>query len=344
MTAKIRNMAVLSASLVVLSVCLLPASAMGAQPNSPGAQLPGCRTYEATGKQVCGRFLEYWDGHGGLAQQGYPISNNMLEVSPVDGKSYNVQYFERAVCEYHPDLARPNDVLLSLLGRLAYESKYPNGAPNQKANTGPGAVKFPETGHVAGGKFLQYWQEHGGLAQQGYPVSEEFTEVSELDGKPYTVQYFERAVFEIHPENAGTPYEVLLSQLGTLRFKAKYPNGEPGATPLPGTPLTEGTWGGDHLRMTVHLGGAELEFDCAHATISQTLLVANNTLDVAGTYVQEHGGPIREGETPDAHPMRLLGTLNGNTLKLTVVLTDKKQELGTYVLVFGKQGLITKCL
>src|SRR5206468_3983407 len=55
----------------------------------------------------------------------------------------------------------------------------------------------------------------GGLAQQGYPLSDEFTEISPQDGKPYTVQYFERAVFEYHPENKDTPYEVLLSQLGT---------------------------------------------------------------------------------------------------------------------------------
>ena len=32
------------------------------------------------------------------------------------------------------------------------------------------------------------------------------------------MQYFERAVFEWHPEYAGTPYEVLLSQLGTFKF------------------------------------------------------------------------------------------------------------------------------
>jgi len=35
------------------------------------------------------------------------------------------------------------------------------------------------------------------------------------------VQYFERAVFEYHPENKGTPYEVLLSQLGTFRYRTK---------------------------------------------------------------------------------------------------------------------------
>ena len=37
----------------------------------------------------------------------------------------------------------------------------------------------------------------------GFPISEEFTEVSKVDNKPYTVQYFERNRFEYHPEYAG---------------------------------------------------------------------------------------------------------------------------------------------
>src|SRR4051794_16407708 len=70
---------------------------------------------------------------------------------------------------------------------------------------------FPETGQTVCGKFLTYWQTHGGLAQQGYPISGEFQEKSDLNGQTYTVQYFERAVFEYHPEHKGTSYEVLLS-------------------------------------------------------------------------------------------------------------------------------------
>src|SRR5437016_4215593 len=58
-----------------------------------------------------------------------------------------------------------------------------------------GCRAFPETGKSVCGLFLQYWQLHGGLAQQGYPLTNEFTEVSDLNGQPYTVQYFERAVF-----------------------------------------------------------------------------------------------------------------------------------------------------
>lgn len=100
----------------------------------------------------------------------------------------------------------------------------------------PGCRTFSETKKTVCGRFLQYWQTNGGLAQQGFPISEEFTEVSDLDGKRYTVQYFERAVFERHPENQP-PYDVLLSQLGTFRFREKYRGVEPGAaTPVPNPP------------------------------------------------------------------------------------------------------------
>ncbi len=89
-------------------------------------------------------------------------------------------------------------------------------------NADLGTAYFPETGKKVGGAFLRYWRANGGLAQQGYPISDEFQEKSALDGKVYTVQYFQRAVFEFHPENGGTPYEVLLSQLGTFLFREKY--------------------------------------------------------------------------------------------------------------------------
>jgi hypothetical protein len=144
---------------------------------------------------------------------------------------YTVQYFERAVFEYHPENKPPYDVLLSLLGNFLYKQKYPDGAPGQQPNTSPGSVLFKETGKRLGGVFLNYWNSHGGLPQQGFPISDEFQEKSDLDGKTYRVQYFERAVFEYHPENKP-PYDVLLSQLGTFRYRAKAPSGNPQASGL----------------------------------------------------------------------------------------------------------------
>jgi len=182
----------------------------------------GSFTFPETGQTVTGIFLDYWQSHGGLMQQGFPISPVLSEVSDLNGQPYTVQYFERAVFEYHPENQPPYDVLLSQLGTFQYKTKYPDGAPGQQPNTTTGSVLFSETGHRLGGVFLDYWQSHGGLMQQGFPISDEFTEVSDLNGQPYLVQYFERAVFEYHPENPP-PFNVLLSQLGTFRYKEKYP-------------------------------------------------------------------------------------------------------------------------
>ncbi|MFL5733136.1 MAG: hypothetical protein ACJ78Q_08020 [Chloroflexia bacterium] len=107
---------------------------------------------------------------------------------------------------------------------------------NTNAQSSGGCRTFPETGHKVCGRFLDYWQSHGGLPQQGYPLSEEFTETSALNGLPYVVQYFERAVFEYHPENKP-PYDVELSQLGTYLGKQLYTQGFPAAAGV--TPFYE---------------------------------------------------------------------------------------------------------
>jgi hypothetical protein len=53
---------------------------------------------------------------------GYPISDELQERAE-DGKTYWVQYFERARFEFHPENPAPFNVLLSLLGRTALESR-----------------------------------------------------------------------------------------------------------------------------------------------------------------------------------------------------------------------------
>jgi hypothetical protein len=91
---------------------------------------------------------------------------------------------------------------------------------------------FKETQRTICGRFLQHWQQNGGLPVFGYPISNEFPEVSDLDNKERMVQYFERAVFERHTENKP-PYDVLLSQLGSRQFKDRYNSGNAmGSYPL----------------------------------------------------------------------------------------------------------------
>ena len=72
----------------------------------------------------------------------------------------------------------------------------------------------PETGHTIAYGFKQYWEANGDWRVFGLPITEEFRELNPADGQVYTVQYFERARFEYHPEHAGTRYETQLGLLG----------------------------------------------------------------------------------------------------------------------------------
>src|SRR5437016_2839213 len=91
---------------------------------------------------------------------------------------------------------------------------------------------FAGTGKTVRGKFLtKYWAaSRGGVLQYGLPISEEMQERSDTDGKTYAVQYFERTVFELHPDNQP-PYNVLFSLLGVSQYKQKYPKGAPDQVP-----------------------------------------------------------------------------------------------------------------
>lgn len=171
----------------------------------------------ATQHTIEPRFQRYWQQHGGLAQYGYPISEPFFTVTP-EGKRMLVQYFERNRFEWHPENAgTPYEVQLGLIGSYygaQAQQQQPGPFARQSGNTEPGQMYFAETGHTLRNSFKRHWLETGGLAQYGYPISEEFYEVNHADGQTYVVQYFERARFEWHPEHTGTPYEVLLGLLG----------------------------------------------------------------------------------------------------------------------------------
>jgi hypothetical protein len=177
--------------------------------------------FPQTGHTLANAFLRYWQEHGGLAIFGYPISEEFTEVSPIDGKPYTVQYFERNRFEYHPEHAGTEfEVLLGLLGNDVTKGRKFEPVLTPFENT-DNRVYFPQTKHTLSGPFLAYWRENGGLAIFGFPISEPFQEISPTDGKPYLVQYFERNRFEYHPENADPRYQVLLGLLGVQIARAQ---------------------------------------------------------------------------------------------------------------------------
>jgi peptide/nickel transport system substrate-binding protein len=77
--------------------------------------------FPETKHTISGKILEYWNRYGGLQQFGYPLSEAFNEVS-TDGKTYQVQYFERARFEVHPEKAAPYEVELGLLGVQQYKT------------------------------------------------------------------------------------------------------------------------------------------------------------------------------------------------------------------------------
>jgi lipoprotein-anchoring transpeptidase ErfK/SrfK len=79
---------------------------------------------------------------------------------------------------------------------------------------------FAETGHTLRYSFKLAWEKNGGEARYGPPISEEFTEISPIDGKAHTTQFFTRARFEYHPGQVNN-YSVVLTPLGMAAARAR---------------------------------------------------------------------------------------------------------------------------
>jgi lipoprotein-anchoring transpeptidase ErfK/SrfK len=209
-----------------------------------------------TGHYMQGEFLSFWRHNGGVETFGYPITSEFEEDGMV------VQYFERAVFEWHPD-AEGHRVQLRLIGvdkRDDHFRKMPFEPVEE--HEGSHLRYFPQTGFVTAHGFLDYWEANGGVEVFGYPISREFHE----NGK--RVQYFERAVFEWHPDNPPD-WQVTVQRIGaeTARnagvdrsprdFAGNVPEYDPTlwfvptphprdptgvALPLPGAPSHEAKW------------------------------------------------------------------------------------------------------
>ena len=182
--------------------------------------------FSETGHTLSWGFKAFWERSGGLSVFGYPLTEEYRELNQDAGVYLATQYFERQRFEWHPEYAgTPYDVLL---GRLGYEDavqrKLLTAAPFLPVAAGSPSndcAFFQETEHRVCNAFLRYWQGYGldlgdagvsyreSLALFGFPLSEPYTDPD----TGLTIQYFERAIFELHPEN-DEPYRVLLRRLG----------------------------------------------------------------------------------------------------------------------------------
>ncbi|NNJ12255.1 sortase [Chloroflexales bacterium ZM16-3] len=148
-------------------------------PNAPA----GDSYFSETGHSLGGAFRSFWQGNGGLATFGYPISEPFAELSAQDGQSYMVQYFERARFESHPENEPRYQVQLGHLGRQ-YLAAHPAPAwatqpvasvDQAWAAVRPTHVRIPrigvDTDIVSAGFSLGEWDVPRYTAAHYWPIS-----------------------------------------------------------------------------------------------------------------------------------------------------------------------------
>jgi len=201
-------------------LCLL-----GASWGSVHAQTTDNKYFSETGHNVIGEFLQYYNSNPSASfLYGYPITEEFISK---DGKK--VQYFQRARFEYRADLPEGQRVQATPVGSLTYVS---TGSLNVAANTFA-CRAYTETGYSVCFAFLEFFDQNGGTAQFGYPISSFEYHENKI------VQYFEKARLEWQawkPEGQ----RVVVSDLGRVYFDTL---GEdlgliPPVKPLDNTPQT----------------------------------------------------------------------------------------------------------
>ena len=102
---------------VLLGLMGVSSTAGRSFPDASVAQSSELLTFFPETKQSIRLFRDWWSRSGGLPVFGFPISEEMQEKNPTDGKTYTVQYFERNRLELHPEnKGKDGEVMLGLLG------------------------------------------------------------------------------------------------------------------------------------------------------------------------------------------------------------------------------------
>jgi hypothetical protein len=213
-------------TLLLAALVLAGLAALAPQPSAAQSDQ---RCFPQTGFCISGAIRSYWEQNGGLEVFGYPITS--LRAETIEGTwTGPTQWFERDRIEDHS--AEGQGILAGRLGALRFSQIYGSDWQQLPADPSatPGCQFFRETQFNLCEPFLSYWQRNGGLPRFGYPITRQRQET--VEGSEYTVQYFERRRMELHPENAGTPFEILLGLLGRDVLAA-------GGTPTPPSPAAD---------------------------------------------------------------------------------------------------------
>lgn len=164
-----------------------------------------------TGYAVSGEWLDFYRSLGGADVLGHPLGT--VRPDPADGRVI-VQYFQRAVLEWHPENAPQYRIQRRLLGNLLDPGFYEPPVDPQDASRRPrgDSTYFPSQpgqglGHYVANfapdgtptHFKEFFDSHSGANAFGFPKEE-----PKLINGHWT-QRFQAAVFEYRPENGTSP-------------------------------------------------------------------------------------------------------------------------------------------
>lgn len=154
--------------LVLISLGLLTC-APSVEVKTTAAESPHLpRYYPQTGHTIAGPFLSYYDAHQGQETFGYPITEAM------EHEGWQVQYFQFARLELHPENEPAYFVTVGWLGDLLHRRRPPVPERNIPPVGNADRRYFPESGHTVTGVFLDYFEANGDTVRFGRPISEPF--------------------------------------------------------------------------------------------------------------------------------------------------------------------------
>jgi hypothetical protein len=169
------------------------------------------RYYPETGHTVDARFIRHFDGRGGVAVFGYPITDAFLD--PRSGRL--TQYFQNARLEWAiPPGRTQGEVRLSALGEMLGGWDPPEPEAVIPFGSDAGCRYYRESGHGVCHAFLDFYDRYGGPQVFGYPISEFKIEGDRI------VQYFQGFRLDWHPDDPSGG-RVRVAPLGRIHFESQ---------------------------------------------------------------------------------------------------------------------------
>ncbi len=188
-------------------------------PNGWVEVCPSLLLAEAAQQPIPGDFAQHYVTLGNqrprplteaITALGLPLGPPTIELAGDCTTTVPVLYTERQRLELYPDQPWPYRVIGTQVGVYAFQQRYPDRSAERRTNLSDPAA-------FADSRFQAFYEQYGGLNLFGYPISGALNEDHPETGVPTTVQYFERARFELATNAApGAPLnaQVYLGLLG----------------------------------------------------------------------------------------------------------------------------------